>query len=397
MRLAWFTAAVALGACGSPSDHFEIQWILERGDAQMCPFNDCSLISMACDAAVMVRIVDADDEDTVYLSECFEVAGGGDLCALEGITLPDDPIPNTMVKIQVAIWPYDAASADCPEVVFDQRGQVSVTSPTPRPAIAGEAYFAVGSGEVAAVTLGCVNVEALDTACRADDTVDVDVSVDDIDTRVSVPPQVGSRLAVAVGEPRFDAELLQYVMTNDESVGLIRTFVDPPLWQGDDLELSLEESVCVQVLEGVVQATATLHCDVIDGDEELLALSGVLVDTALIDEVADALGGIPDEGLVLGLVVDAENEPTAGATVEVTNGATVLYLSEDHSTVVEGATATTASGMFVSIDAPYAIGNQVTTWTVDGLPGVVAPGHGGQVEAKVTVVLLQLQDPVIEP
>jgi hypothetical protein len=100
---------------------------------------------------------------------------------------------------------------------------------------------------------------------------------------------------------------------------------------------------------------------------------------------------------VLGLVVDDENEPAAGVTIEVTNGASVLYLSEDLGSVVEGATATTASGMFVSIDAPYAIGNQVTTWTVDGLPAVVQPGYGGQVEAKVTVVLLQLQDPVIDP
>ena len=78
--------------------------ILERGDSFRCPSDACENVPMSCDAMMLVRIVDATDDNVAYVSECFPVAAQGTVCALADVSLPAERIPNGVVRIQVAVW-----------------------------------------------------------------------------------------------------------------------------------------------------------------------------------------------------------------------------------------------------------------------------------------------------
>jgi hypothetical protein len=403
--LGWLAlaAVAALDGCGPDADRFQLQLILERRDdqADRCSTDSCTGIPMGCDAAVEIRVVDAADGDIAYVSECLTaeplVPGQGDLCALEMLDIRSRQVPNTMVRIQVAVWPYvteppEEATAGCPDVIYDRYGKVHWSSPLPRPAIAGESYFQVGSSDVATVRLGCVNTEPLDTACRLK-TVHVTAGVLKLETRGSVSAVEGSRLLVSVGEPQFREG--GWALASGETVVLGRAFVGPtPIWEGD-VPGPFEQAACIQVAG---DATPSVHCRLARPTDAAVSLGGVLVDPATLDRVLDAVGSLPQAGLVIGVVVDARDDETAGVEVTATNGATIEYLSGDLSSIVPAATATTRSGMFISRDAAFATnGEGVTAWHAQiGEIRERVPGYGGQVQGKITVVVLELEAAIVD-
>lgn len=389
-------AAIALGACGPDSTPFAVRLSLEfdRNHAQSCVSNVCESIPMSCDAMVLVRVVDAEDGSS-YLNECTAIAGNQDLCGIGAVDLDDRLIPNTMVRVQVAVWPASALpDGRCPTVLFSDDGKARTDGTNdPPPAIAGEEFFEVGSASTATVTLGCIDELSLDTPeCRGGGNVRVGAGVLDFDTNLSVSPTV-QNLVVSIGEPKLFGG--NWSLSSSETVVLERHVIGGiPVWEGPEMggvDLTFEEAACIQVFEDQTpDVTSTLACRPASAADTELDLNGVLVKKAAQELVKTALGGaFPTGGIVIGRVLDETGQPAAGVTVEPaeTSGpATVIYLSDDMTATTTGA-VTTTSGAFISLNAPFD-----TTWQVMG-EDVVEKQLGGRVTGKVTVIELQLMEP----
>ncbi|MCA9673583.1 MAG: hypothetical protein H6709_07555 [Kofleriaceae bacterium] len=400
LALAGAVAVTAIAGCGPDADHFRIQFNLERGDGATCPSDSCENIPLACDAMVLLRILDVADGQPLY-SQCERIDGGGNLCTLGQLDVSGiDPLPNTMVEIQMAAWPADEVGGECPDVSFTRDGApLQIDSQQPTPAIAGRAYFEVGSGEVAPVTLACVDVPALDAdACKVPPTVMVTAIVDDFDIGVSVPPSLAQFLDVRVGEPVQGAGT--WVLDTAATTKLDSTQVAPvPIWQQPaDAMIMFDHFACIQVEHTTeLERSATVTCQPVTADVEQVSATGWLVDRSTLDQVRQALGlaSLPPLGLVLGRVLDHLGQPAEGVVVSATPaaGTNIYYLSDDLTTT-DGITATQSSGLFVSVDAPFP-----TTWTAEATDGRVQNevGTGGQLEGKVTVVILRLAEPAKAP
>jgi hypothetical protein len=92
----------------------------------------------------------------------------------------------------------------------------------------------------------------------------------------------------------------------------------------------------------------------------------------------------PDEGLVVGMVIDEFFEPLPNVAVSC-NGCSIRYLNEMRDGLVTGATS--KSGIFVSTDAPFGTGFSIPSTAL-------RPVLGGLVEGKVTVVVIQDKLPI---
>jgi hypothetical protein len=395
-------AAAALIGCGPPADHFSIHLTLSQAEYR-CPSPSCNGIIVACDAVVSVRIVDAADPGKVYLSKCLPLDNAKNLCPISGLDLTGtdgvpESIPNTMVRVEVLVWPKTelddlGSPLQCPtDIEFDAHGMP--LNQAPAPAIGGQTYFLVGSSEVADVPLGCINTaEIADKTCRSPGTVRVQAAVDDFDTGVYLPPSIADGVTVYVGEPRGhvnpDTLATEWELGPSDVTTLPRTVEAPvPAW-GDDISAQFQDTACLEVLEDGPQETPAVSCYAATPGEDL-QLRGFRLAKSTLAQAFGALRlpGVPDQGLVVGIVVDHLGNPVAGASVLPSSG-TVRFLTADRSDLDTGM-KTTASGMFVSRDVPFD-----ATWTAtdgQGLPPV-RPPVGGLVVGKATIVFIELQAP----
>ena len=388
--------AITLVACGPDSVPFDILLSFDRSvDGLACPSDSCSGIAKACEAVVSLRVLDATDDDLLF-SECARLPRDGDLCSLGQLDLGGELFPNTMVKIQMAIWAYSEETEGCPAVEFDFAGKHKPTPGVPTPAIAGQTYFRVGSSATAPLMLGCINTDALNApSCQVVNNPLVTAIVKNFDTDVEVPNTLVERLTVSVAEPNGNIVPDSWIIRSNELVELDASIVGTPVWEGE-YPFGFTETACVQVLTDSLGAVATIRCypagpeDLIENE---LFAEGTLLDDTTLDLIQQALGGgdLPNTGLVVGKVFDHNGVPAVGVEVTPSFG-TVQYLSADLS-AVEG-TRTSSSGVFVSTDAPYAGSTGETNfWTAtdDVVPseGVVI---GGRVIGKVTVIVLRLSD-----
>lgn len=392
MRALLAVALLGAVACTPDSVPFTLAFELERDTANYaCEFASCEVYPMGCDVALSVRVVDADDESIAYLSACVPFDGGDSrvLCDVADVDLGSATIPNKMVKVQVGVWKVDAGDpSPCKDIDFDLQGKPA--PPGPLPAFGGEAYFEVGSSPIARVKLGCVNPASVNTCIN--NGLTVRATVDDFDTFVPVVSTLEPGLDVAIGEPRFDTGLGRWVLR--DVVELVRDTGGPTTTWTSTFESPFLQAACIEVTEQTIRATSTLRCErLIAAPTDELRLAGAFLDKQGIDLIELAIGPIPDTGLVVGQVVDSGLVPAQNVTITADPPATVLYLSEDLTSVVPGATATTSSGWFLSADADFE-----TTWTATaGTLREVEPVLGGLVEDHVTVVMLQLEDTDVMP
>jgi hypothetical protein len=119
------------------------------------------------------------------------------------------------------------------------------------------------------------------------------------------------------------------------------------------------------------------------------------VPKAILDRVSVAVGGIPESGMVLGVVVDSEGQPAAGVTVTASAG-TVRYLSEDYMSTLDSLglplSETTARGAFVSVDVPFGFLATPTEWHAEkNMVNEEVTQIGGLVRGKLTFVKLKLK------
>lgn len=396
-RLGWVGPAL-LVACGGEPGPLRIRYELTTEAAQRCPSASCADIAITCDAVLQIRVVDPSDPSQAYVSACLPIERPETLCEISREDLPAGlEIPDGTVEVQVAVYPREAATVDddgvlrCPsEPRFGADGLPMLVDPVP--ALGGRT-FADGDDDEVVVPLGCTDLGQLSAAaCTPLDSTIVRAGVTAFETRVGVSPAVASTLTVSVGEPvpRFDpvAMVLRYALDPASATVLAQVASTPiPAWEADVPE-RFDDVLCTQVLEDAPQATTALACRQVDPAAASASTTGVRVERATVDAVLEALslGAFPTTGLVLGVVIDYLGAPEAGVRVTPSAGA-VQYLDAAGTGLLAGDT-TGASGLFVSVDAPF-----TAAWDVEADTPPVAPPVGGLVNGKLTVVIIELRPP----
>ena len=394
--------AMLLVACSPNRDPLQIHYDLSSGPSQSCPSTSCSGVPMSCDVVLQVRIANPADPTLAYVSTCTAVTAPETLCAISRVALPDTlQVPLQTVEVQIAIYPATAVTDSngvitCPgdlEFGDDNLPVLATMSGSPSPSIAGRAFAAPSDDDVY-VTLGCPDAAALTgNACLPPGTVQVTGSVDDFDTGVFVPDSLAVNLDVLTGEPlpRTDTttQTTEYYLDSTDTTSLTQVSFSPvPSWQGN-VATKFVNAACLEVLDPTsAQTTASVTCKTATSADTSLDLNGIRVAKSTLAEVLTALGDteFPDQGLVLGMVVDDVGAPAPSITVVPSSG-TVKYLSGDRSSIT-GQNATTTSGIFISTDAPFN-----TSWGINSISQMVTASYGGLINGKLTVVLIELREP----
>ena len=163
-------------------------------------------------------------------------------------------------------------------------------------------------------------------------------------------------------------------------------------WNGEVRAL-FTSAACLTVLDDSPQSTTSVICQRASVVDDELSFTGRLTGMRLrgtsLAQILTALGRtqFPPEGLTIGVVLDANREPLANRVV-VAPDASIVYLSADRASV--GGSGTSANGIFISTDAPFG-----TTFSTSGGPIATATSMGGLIEGKVTIAVLQFDEPVV--
>ncbi|MCG8419116.1 MAG: hypothetical protein MJE77_14365 [Proteobacteria bacterium] len=170
-RLAAALAVVAVAACAPGSYHpfrLELDFGAQNGGPRACR-QDCDAYEISCNAKLGVRISAVDDPRTEYDFRCVSTPPMDNLCGLEQIEFDFRPLPVGPARLEVAIWREDVlGDRHClREPIFDLRGEPLVTI-SPQPAVAGAAYFDIGSAEQASIPMACTFPEQLTPAVCPD-------------------------------------------------------------------------------------------------------------------------------------------------------------------------------------------------------------------------------------
>jgi hypothetical protein len=400
-------AACSLVACEHPP--LSLRFKLTDGTAQQC-FSDtgvqttsCQDITMLCEAYLSVRVLAPSDPIAPYISVCERIddRAQGKLCAIANVTLPQPamPVPEQVLEVQMAIFPRSAITFDasgtpiCPIARFGANGLPIPFQPfcqddpercTPVPAVGGRTYYRPGDDKTV-VELGCTDLGQLtdEVACTGTRRVSVTATVNDFDDLVSsVGRTLADRLDVGVGEPRPFGD--DHVLTPGDTRELMRWQNTPPAWRAE-LDVMFTSNVCIGVLEDGAQRTTAVTCRGYDG-RTMIDLAGVYLAKTTLDQVLAALSltSFPEDGLVIGMVIDEFFNPLANVAVSCA-GCTVEYLNSNRTALQPNATS--ASGIFISRDAPFGTG-----FTIPAT--VLRPVLGGLIREKVTIVVVQDKNPI---
>ncbi|HVK78570.1 MAG TPA: hypothetical protein VM734_34965 [Kofleriaceae bacterium] len=386
--------AVALAGCGTDEEPFRLKIIWRDGPDQGCPAlaagdtRRCESIPMTCSARARIRIVDADQPEQAYFTQCFDLPAGGDACKLGALEIPRRQIPNTMVRVQVAVWPTDSLDGEvladdgCP-VAARYRLDGLPEPVNPLPALGGEAYFDVGHDRTAEVELGCPDSEGL--ACK-DDTVTVEAQLFDLGFK---RPQLAdvARLTVKFGKP-VDRGDGTWTIGNDQLVELRPTTTGELSWRVR-LDDRPEGVHCLSVLYQSGPSTPALTCFEPEVDAGVLHARGFIVKSDVVASVLASMSqpGFPPDGVVIGLVLDDTDLPVAGAVVTPTPASPLHYPEPGFPPLARDQTS--SLGMFVSLEAPFD-----ATWQATDALGASDDGtaRGGLVEGHVSVVIARIAD-----
>lgn len=399
-----------LVACEVPP--LALRFAITDGESQRCisdtgnPTTSCSDITMLCDRVLSIRIVPPDDPTVPYISVCQPLTGGQDrLCSIAGIDLPRPtvPVPEQVLEVQMAVFrasdvPRDPITNElvCPRVQFGANGlpipaepQCDDSNPISCPivpAVGGRTFYYPGDNETI-VELGCTQLEKLtdEVACLGVQPVTVTASVNDFDDLVSsVDRLLADRLDISIGEPTVLGDERELKPGDSHELARVAT-TSVPAWSSKLVDFELESSACLEVKEDGAETTTALTCRPYPPAIDRIDMAGVFLKKAALGQILKtlALDSFPPKGLVIGMVIDEFFNPLANVAVSC-GGCTIEYLSANRDAVVMGSTS--ASGVFVSRDAPYG--------TVFTIPSNPTGTFGGRVRDKVTIVVIQDKVPV---
>lgn len=401
-------AAVALGACAD--DTLRLALEISGGPAQACPSTaplaapSCSDVQLQCDAVLSLRVVRPRAPEQTYLPLCQPIPrnASGDLCALEQIDLPARALPKETLEVQVMIWPREVVKEDPATGVLDcsvidgQPVAVGFTvdgfpaEVAPAPALGGRAFYHPGDA-LTVVTLGCSDLAAVNRpACAGQ--IELRAGVTELDDPLS--PVTSARaedLSVMVGEPRYDASRGEHLWQPIKALDLQPpTPGRSPEWSGAVDALDTRGTLCVRVTDG--RSSSTVRCGRIDPAARVLDLTGTWLSGSRLSQILAGLTGtsggeVPPEGLTIGIVIDDRGRPAKDYQIATSPSTVsgVKYVDKEGSMVDTTATATTDSGLFVSLEAPYDADFRALQGGKERASGI-----GGRVRGAVTVTVLQL-------
>src|SRR5262249_43099045 len=231
---------------------------------------------------------------------------------LEPVSLPVRDLEVQIAVFAGATLTVDPESGDpvCPDVHYS----ASNGFPFPfehdvLPVLGGRAYYHPGDSEVR-VVLGCTDLSAMQSglSCTRSEQGKLTAKVLDFESRVPVsggPNGVADHLFVSVGEPHaFDGG---FVLNPADAIALHLDGQEMPAWSAPGWQM-FSQYACVEVLEDVPQAVATLRC--IQASPSLPRLEGMRVLKNRVQTVLTSLGmppsEFPSEGLTIGIVLDAQ-------------------------------------------------------------------------------------------
>lgn len=400
----WLALAVLLAACDPPQPEIEIEF--SSGPAAKCPSTACNEIEMTCRSFFSVRILDPSDPMAPYHSECIEIPqrlDDKDICTIGGIDLTPQKLPYRDLEVQIAVFPAEVVTFDdlgrpvCPaDTSYDfVTGFPIASADKVTPSLGGRGYYRAGD-DVIHVTLGCSNLDALSNdQCEGIASVTVNATVEDFDSHLGVIGDEAERLSVGVGQPKPQAG--GYALNNADLTPLAHNGFNSSAWSGTADELFTSHA-CITVLDDTPQSTTSVACrtaKVTDASIELNgAHAGVRLNKGSLDQILGALSlsQFPIEGLTIGVVVDG-GVPVGNRVVSAP-GATIEYLSSDRSTVTGTSTSGGPNGgVFVSRDAPFGTEFSTTSMVPPSTPKKI----GGLIRGKVTIVVLDLSNPGLDP
>ncbi|HEY4240243.1 MAG TPA: hypothetical protein VGM88_10520 [Kofleriaceae bacterium] len=366
---------LVLAACGTPPLKLEFQ--LPSDDS--CGATDCNGVTMTCDAVLSIRIFDPEDPNVPYISLCEPVISDGTLCPIAGIDLPDTPLPESTLEVQVAVFPKSAlVDGECPTNVQYTEGSNIPLGGASGIAIGGRAYYNAGDA-VTIVTLGCVDKSSL--VCSGQPTTHVTTEVLDFDLGIPIDEHTGTNLDVYTGEPQILSDNGAVLQPGAGRQALART--DVATFQGD-VTIQYVTLACIETDFELSGSTPSITC-VPAGDVDTTIRSWFLSDATLSAILGPAgFDRVPDAGIVIGEVVDSGHRPVKNMHVIPTSG-TVHYITTDGQVVDD---ATTETGWFYSTDMPY--NTVVSTTDTHGTTTVTS----GLIEGKVATAVLQLDHAV---
>lgn len=386
--------AALLVACSTP-DLTIIYRVADGATGPTCGTDDCAGVPMACASVLYLRVLRPSDPNAPFISICEDIRINGtkDMCSIGNVDLPVTELPRETLEVQVTVWPRElvvndeTGELDCGKLPLDFDATLGFPVAGPiNPAFGGRTYYHPGDSETF-VTLGCVDVGSVNApSCAGQQAIQVTSTVGDFENLpFSVSSTIGDRLAVSIGEPKPFGDGTALNAAN--VAPLDRTAIGPtPAW-GGGVDLQLQSSACIQVLEDGAQATSALRCRAVMPTDTVLDLPGVRLPRSTLEQILGAmsLATFPEGGLTIGIVLDAVGAPIPGAVVDATGG-TVEYINATRTGLVTGQTSN--SGIFVSRDAPY--GTTFSTFAIDATVSAL----GGIVDGRVTVVILQSDTPI---
>jgi hypothetical protein len=376
---------------------------LTEGPTQTCPGAACSAVTHVCDVVLDVRVSRPSDRRAPFISYCDEVTPNRkrDLCALAAVELPTrDDLPRETLEVQVLLWPRgsvkrdpDTGRYDCSQIngeptaiEFDLNGFPRETAPAP--ALGGHAYFRPGDARTV-VTLGCSNLASLRApVCATEDVLDASAIVSAFSGVItpSVVPQVATRLDVAVGEPKYVESEGVFSLAGEKTALDRDGSALPPQWRRVIRGAAVRAITCIEVEDQEPGARIpVLQCSRTTPGSSPLTLPGLWISRNRLEAIGRSVTTpLPGLGITLGIVVDQDGRPVQGATVAASGAADVKFLNATGDAVLETATSTTSSGLFIESAATF--GTELTA----SRPGKTATGVGGRVAGAITAVVLRL-------
>lgn len=383
---------LVLAACDAPAPSLNIAFA--GPPSQACPSTACGKVPMKCPAVMGIRIVDPTDPDPDHpmYPQCTEMTPNGhkDMCVVATVPLSAPALPVRDLEVQIAVFPKPAIPVDpadlnhlmCPNNVQYSAASGFPVEQAPTPALGGRAFYHPGDQAVT-VTLGCTDLDTLNSWCAGSEAVQVAASLENFKDRFQVTDlSIVDRLDVSAGEPRAVGNAFELNPTATTPLALIDGN-GRPAWKGE-ITSPLIRYVCLKVRDNAAETTATASCTRVTPDREL-DLVGDLLAKSQLDAVVKALAlpEFPPQGLTIGVVVDQVGDPVPGAVVTVKQYA-IAYQANDFEF---SGTATSGLGVFVSTDAPF--GSEFSTDVVIGGIRQTLTGIGGLIEGMATIVVLR--------
>lgn len=426
---------VLVGCSGAPEEPVQIRL---RLDSNRGCTASCEDYEMNCVGALSIRVLPAEFDDPPdagpgqdagvlvdpALAKACEIFNDNpattrdpDLCSVGEVVLDFPDLPAEMVRIQVAIWSADELGTDasgdplCPEQDIFNVNPDGWTDFLPQPAMAGWGYYDLSKVTVAEIDLQCGNPEQL-TACVDQRTL-VNARVENVESLVFIDDTTAADLRVSVAEPVSRQNPmtgdLEYIIPADDHELTLESEGPVPTWVAQ-VDEQFQQIACVEVLNRVVpQSTASVVCKPTSPEERSFSLNGPTQESPaaqaaaylpkpVLDEILAAAGlaGVPEEGLVIGRVVDHLGSPEANVTVDAVtddpSDGEVLYLDATRTSFND--VQTSNNGYFIAQKVPFG-----SPWTALSNDGRSERGEyvTGLVVGKITVLVIRLGPPPIQP